>query len=138
MSEHLAETSGHETFYLAEGPEDGPLVIFCHGWQLLSLSWRHRLSCLASLGFRAVAPDMRGYGRSTVDERQEAVLSEGDLEAYASALGRNGFFGSCSWYVNSAANGDHALRAANGGRIDLPPTPRGAVPTANIAQSAMW
>jgi len=37
-----------------------------HGWPELSLSWRHQLPCFASLGFRAVAPDLRGYGRSSV------------------------------------------------------------------------
>ena len=41
-------------------------MIFVHGWPELSLSWRHQLPCFASLGFRAVAPDLRGYGRSSV------------------------------------------------------------------------
>jgi pimeloyl-ACP methyl ester carboxylesterase len=61
----------HTTFYLSAGPQDGPLVVFVHGWPELSLSWRHQLPFMASMGFHAVAPDMRGYGRSSVYESHE-------------------------------------------------------------------
>src|SRR5689334_17958375 len=71
VTENTLETSRHTTFYLACGPEDGPLMIFVHGWPELSLSWRHQLPCFGALGFRAIAPDMRGYGRSTVYDRHE-------------------------------------------------------------------
>ncbi len=40
----------------------GPAVVFCHGWPELWYSWRHQLHALAEAGFRAIAPDMRGYG----------------------------------------------------------------------------
>src|SRR6185503_516153 len=66
VTAHEVSTAGHTTFYLACGPEDGPLVVCVHGWPELSRSWRHQLPVLGALGFRAVAPDMRGYGRSTV------------------------------------------------------------------------
>ena len=42
----------------------GPLVLMCHGWPELWYSWRHQLVALAEAGFRAVAPDMRGFGRT--------------------------------------------------------------------------
>jgi pimeloyl-ACP methyl ester carboxylesterase len=42
----------------------GPLVLFCHGWPELWYSWRHQLPAVAAAGFRAVAPDMRGFGRT--------------------------------------------------------------------------
>ena len=71
VTEHTATSGRHTTFYLAAGPEDGPLLIFVHGWPELSISWRHQLPALAALGFRCVAPDMRGYGRSSVPGRQE-------------------------------------------------------------------
>ena len=71
ITEHAVRTGGHTTFYLAAGPVDGPLIIFLHGWPELSISWRHQLPVLAGLGFRAVAPDMRGYGRSSVYARHE-------------------------------------------------------------------
>src|SRR5262249_61000854 len=76
ITEHTVKTERHTTFYLAAGPEDGPLVIFVHGWPELSISWRHQLPTLAALGFRVLAPDMRGYGRSSVDKRHGAYAQE--------------------------------------------------------------
>ena len=63
ITEHTVKTRRHTTFYLAAGPENGPLIIFLHGWPELSISWRNQLPALAALGFRTIAPDMRGYGR---------------------------------------------------------------------------
>ena len=71
VTEHTFESDRHNSFYLASGPEDGPLLVFVHGWPELSLSWRHQLPCLGALGFRAIAPDMRGYGRSSVPNTHE-------------------------------------------------------------------
>ena len=76
LTEHTLKTERHTTFYLAAGPEDGPLVIFVHGWPELSVSWRHQLPALAALGFRTIAPDMRGYGRSTVYLEPAAYAQE--------------------------------------------------------------
>ncbi|AXA70319.1 epoxide hydrolase [Achromobacter insolitus] len=42
----------------------GPLVLLCHGFPETSHVWRHQLPALAQAGFRAVAPDLRGYGLS--------------------------------------------------------------------------
>ena len=42
----------------------GPAVLFCHGFPGLWYSWRHQLPVVAKAGFRAIAVDMRGYGRS--------------------------------------------------------------------------
>jgi pimeloyl-ACP methyl ester carboxylesterase len=66
VTEHVAQTERHTTFYLSCGASDAPLIIFVHGWPELSISWRHQLPCMASLGFRAIAPDMRGYGGSSI------------------------------------------------------------------------
>jgi pimeloyl-ACP methyl ester carboxylesterase len=41
VTEHTVKTARHTTGYLACGAEKGPLLIFCHGWPELSLSWRH-------------------------------------------------------------------------------------------------
>ena len=43
---------------------EGPLVLFCHGWPESWYSWRHQLKAIAAAGYRAVAPDMRGYGQT--------------------------------------------------------------------------
>ncbi len=42
----------------------GPLVLLLHGFPESWYSWRHQLPALAAAGFRAVAPDQRGYGGS--------------------------------------------------------------------------
>ena len=76
VTEHVAKTARHTTFYLACGAANGSPVIFVHGWPELSISWRHQLPCLAGLGFRAMAPDMRGYGRSSVYGRHEDYALE--------------------------------------------------------------
>jgi pimeloyl-ACP methyl ester carboxylesterase len=65
VTEQFMKTARHASFYLASGAETGPLIIFVHGWPELSHSWRHQLRCFGALGFRCVAPDMRGYGRSS-------------------------------------------------------------------------
>ena len=41
----------------------GPLVLLCHGFPELWISWRAQMQALADAGYRAVAPDMRGYCR---------------------------------------------------------------------------
>ena len=91
VTEHTVKTVRHTTGYLACGAEGAPLLIFCHGWPELSLSWRHQLPAFAALGFRCVAPDMRGYGRSSTYSRHEdfaqAPIVEDMLELLAS-LGR--------------------------------------------------
>ncbi|MEZ5558089.1 MAG: alpha/beta hydrolase [Pseudomonadales bacterium] len=90
LSSHSLTTGAHVTHYLAAGPEDGPLVVFVHGWPELSLSWRHQLPVLAGLGFRAIAPDMRGYGRSSVYPRHEDYAQElvvADMIGLLDALG---------------------------------------------------
>jgi len=66
VTEHVVKTKRHTTAYLACGAADAPLINFLHGWPELSISWRHQLPVFAELGFRCVAPDMRGYGRSSV------------------------------------------------------------------------
>src|SRR6201990_2741484 len=75
---HLAETG------------TGPLVVLCHGFPESWYSWRHQLSALAEAGFRAVAPDMRGYGRTDAPEAidQYTLLHlVGDMVGLLDALG---------------------------------------------------
>jgi pimeloyl-ACP methyl ester carboxylesterase len=60
---------------------DGPPVILLHGFPELAFSWRHQLPALAAAGFRAIAPDQRGYGRTDVpaevrDYRIEELIAD--------------------------------------------------------------
>lgn len=43
----------------------GPLILLLHGFPELWYSWRHQIIYLAAHGYRAVAPDLRGYGDTT-------------------------------------------------------------------------
>lgn len=63
------ETARHRTAYLEAGAADGPLMILVHGWPGLGLIWRHQLEHFAAAGWRCIAPDMRGYGGSSVPTR---------------------------------------------------------------------
>ncbi len=60
---YFVKTNGLDMAVYEQG--DGPAVIFLHGFPELAYSWRHQLPALAKAGFRAIAPDLRGYGRTT-------------------------------------------------------------------------
>jgi pimeloyl-ACP methyl ester carboxylesterase len=93
---HMAAQARHHTLavngvnmHVAEQGE-GPLVILCHGWPELWYSWRHQLPALAAAGYRAVAPDMRGFGRTEAPERIEdytILHTIGDVVGLVGALG---------------------------------------------------
>ena len=90
VTEHTVKGISHSTFYLAAGPEAGPVIIFVHGWPELSISWWHQLPVLGGLGFRAIASDLRGYGRSSIySEHSDYALEPNvaDMIALLDALG---------------------------------------------------
>jgi pimeloyl-ACP methyl ester carboxylesterase len=69
---------------------EGPAVVFSHGFPELAFSWRHQLPAVAAAGFRAIAPDQRGYGGSSAPRAIEAYrVTElaGDLVRLLDALG---------------------------------------------------
>ena len=69
--DNVAKSARHTTFYLSCGAVRAPPIVFLHGWPEMSISWRGQLPVFGELGFRAIAPDMRGYGRSSVYPRHE-------------------------------------------------------------------
>ena len=46
-------------------PRNRPLVVLLHGFPELAYSWRKVMPVLASTGYHVIAPDLRGYGRSS-------------------------------------------------------------------------
>ncbi len=87
-SSRVIAANGIEMFLLEQGA--GPLVLLCHGWPELSYSWRHQIPALASAGYRVVAPDMRGFGRTTAPADIDAYSifdMTGDMVALVTALG---------------------------------------------------
>jgi epoxide hydrolase A/B len=68
LTQRFIESNGIRLNIAEQGK--GPPVILCHGFPESWYSWRHQLTALAAAGFHAVAPDMRGYGKS---DRPEAI-----------------------------------------------------------------
>ena len=80
--------NGLEVHALAAGPVDGPLVMLLHGFPELSRSWQHQLVALSNAGFRAVAPDQRGYGQTTRRGPYDIETLSADVAAMIDAQGR--------------------------------------------------
>jgi haloalkane dehalogenase len=53
--------------YRQDGDEDAPAAVLVHGYPESSHMWRHALPALAAAGWRALAPDLPGYGDSPLD-----------------------------------------------------------------------
>jgi pimeloyl-ACP methyl ester carboxylesterase len=93
----------------AAGPADGELVLLLHGFPQTSLAWRQQLEALGDAGYRAVAPDQRGYspGARPVDVGEyRAERLVGDVLGFAAALGAPTFHlvghdwgGAVAWQV---------------------------------------
>ena len=62
ITHQMVETNGIRLHIASAG--EGLPVVFCHGFPGLWYSWRNQLEPVAAAGFRAIAVDQRGYGRS--------------------------------------------------------------------------
>src|ERR1044071_4453131 len=78
----FTRVNGVRVHYQEAGDENAPPIILIHGFISSSLIWSHVLQPLAAAGFRAIAPDLPGYGYSdktadaqyTIDEQARAVI----------------------------------------------------------------
>ena len=61
----ITTADGVELYYKDWGPKGGPAITFSHGWPLSSDSWESQMIFLASQGYRVIAHDRRGHGRSS-------------------------------------------------------------------------
>lgn len=69
---------------------EGEPVVLLHGFPELAHSWRHQVAALADAGYHAVAPDLRGYGRSDRPAGVDAYAAPrlvGDIAGLIRALG---------------------------------------------------
>ncbi|KAL1970992.1 hypothetical protein VTN77DRAFT_2826 [Rasamsonia byssochlamydoides] len=81
----LTSTSSGLNFHILEAgytpARDRPLIVLLHGFPELGFSWRNVLPLLADAGFYAVAPDQRGFGRTTGWDTRG--FDEVDLSTYS-------------------------------------------------------
>lgn len=73
----------------------GPVVLFLHGFPELWYTWRHQIVAFADLGYRAVAPDLRGYGDTDAPPEATSYTCHhvvGDLVALIESLGVESVF----------------------------------------------
>jgi pimeloyl-ACP methyl ester carboxylesterase len=88
ITHRIIQTNGINT-HVAEAGE-GPLVLLLHGFPELWYSWRHQLPALAAAGYHAVAPDVRGYGRTDAPaavESYDMLNHTADIVGILDALG---------------------------------------------------
>jgi pimeloyl-ACP methyl ester carboxylesterase len=88
VEHRIVAASGIRLHVVEEG--EGPLVLLVHGFPESWYSWRHQLPALAAAGYRAVAIDVRGYGRSSAPpavEDYRMLRHVADNVALVSALG---------------------------------------------------
>lgn len=85
---HFVQSNGIRMAVYEQG--SGFPIVFCHGFPELAYSWRYQLPALAAAGFRAIAPDQRGYGLTDAPEGAENYSMRhltGDLAGMLDALG---------------------------------------------------
>jgi pimeloyl-ACP methyl ester carboxylesterase len=86
MRHGFVEANGVRFHYAEQGA--GPLVLLLHGFPECWYSWRHQLPALADAGYRAIAPDMRGYNLTDKPARGYDIETlVADVLALAGALG---------------------------------------------------
>jgi len=121
----------------------GPLVLLCHGFPESWYSWRHQLTALSAAGFRAVAPDMRGYGMTDHPaeiERYTLFHLVGDMVGVLDALGeKTAVIAGHDWGApvawHAALLRPDRFRAVVG--LSVPYRPRGSIaPTTVMPQNA--
>jgi len=84
----FVDTNGLRMHIVEQGT--GSPVLLCHGFPACWYTWRHQLAALAAAGYRAVAPDQRGYGQTTRPDAPEAYTLlhlVGDVVGLLDALG---------------------------------------------------
>jgi non-heme chloroperoxidase len=88
---YITTQDGVQLYYKDWGPKDGPVVTFSHGWPLNSDSWESQMLFLADQGYRVIAHDRRGHGRSSQPwEGNDMDHYADDLATVINTLNLNG------------------------------------------------
>ena len=135
------ETNGIRMHVAEQG--EGPLVVLCHGFPESWYSWRHQLRALADAGFHAVAPDMRGYGRTEAPaeiDRYSMLHLVGDIVGLLDALGaETAVIAGHDWGApvawHAALLRPDRVRGVIG--LSVPYRPRGSTPPLTVLRAAL-
>ena len=121
---------------------EGPLVLLLHGFPESWYSWRHQFAALADAGFHAVAPDMRGYGKS---DQPPEISAYNQVEVVADIIGLIPALGAETavvvghdWGAPTAwsAAAQHPERVRAVGALSVPYSPRPAAPPLELLREA--
>ena len=142
VRERTISTNGVDLHVVEAGDEGAPVVLLCHGFPELAYSWRHQIPALADAGFHVLAPDQRGYGRSTRPEKIEdydIVNLTGDAVGLLDAVGASdAVFVGHDWgsmvVWQSALLHPERVRAVCG--MSVPFAPRGPMPPTQLMKMA--
>jgi pimeloyl-ACP methyl ester carboxylesterase len=118
MKEGTVRANGIEFAYIEEG--DGPLVLLLHGYPDIAQTWSHQMRALADAGYRAVAPNLRGYPPTEIPPNgyyDAATLANDVIGLIDELAGEPAFFIGHDWgaaigYRTVAAHQDHFKRVA--------------------------
>jgi len=141
ITHRFVETNGIRMHIAEQG--SGPLVLLLHGFPESWYSWRHQVRALAAAGYRAVAPDLRGYGQTDRpnDVRDYTHLHfVGDVIGLLDALGEeravvvgHDWGAPVAW--NTALLRPDRVRGVVG--LSVPYSPRGPVSMLTAMRSAI-
>jgi pimeloyl-ACP methyl ester carboxylesterase len=141
IAHRIIGTNGIRMHIAEQG--EGPLVLLCHGFPESWYSWRHQIRALAEAGFKAVAPDMRGYGQTEAPagiEKYTLLHLVGDMVGVLDALqAQNAVIAGHDWGApvawHAAQLRPDRFRAVIG--LSVPFLPRGSArPTTVMPQNS--
>ena len=85
---HITTKDGTHIFYKDWGPRDAQPIVFHHGWPLSSDDWDNQMMFFLAEGYRVIAHDRRGHGRSTqTDGGNDMDTYASDVDALVTELG---------------------------------------------------
>ncbi|WP_188820732.1 alpha/beta fold hydrolase [Novosphingobium indicum] len=130
----ITANDGTQIFYKDWGPRDAQPIVFHHGWPLTADEWDNQLLYFLSQGYRVIAHDRRGHGRSAqTDTGNEMDTYAADVTTLVSTLGlRNAVHVGHSTGGGEAAH--YAARAKSGALAKLVLV--GAVPPVMIRKAS--
>lgn len=113
----ITTSDGVDIFYKDWGPRDGLPIMFHHGWPLSSDDWESQMLYFVNRGYRVIAHDRRGHGRSAqVSDGHDMDHYAADVAAVASALNLEG-----AVHIGHSTGGGevarYVARYGGGGRV---------------------